>query len=62
MTSADPVGFCKVKISSVMYVPDDWFTILFDNKPAGEIRFQSKWEPKGGDQYGALKAKSDVQN
>lgn len=30
---------------------DDWFTITFDNKPAGEINLRSTFEPEGGDQY-----------
>ena len=34
---------------------EDWFTITFDNKPAGEIMLASKFEPKGGDQYENMK-------
>jgi len=54
MTSSDAVGFSKIKMSSLMMVPDDWHTIMFDNKPAGEIHIQTRWEPKSGEQDGAL--------
>jgi len=39
MTTSDAVGFTKVKMSSLMINKgvEDWFTITFDNKPAGEI-------------------------
>ena len=40
MTTSDAVGFTKIKMSSLIINCgiDDWFTIMFDNKPAGEIR------------------------
>ena len=34
---------------------DDWFTIMFDNKPAGEIRLTTVFEPVGGDEYDNMK-------
>lgn len=56
LTSSDAVGFTKIKVSSLMCVEQDWFTIMFDNKPAGEILISSKFEPKGGDQYALREA------
>jgi Ca2+-dependent lipid-binding protein len=40
LTSSDAVGFVKIKMSSLVinYGIDDWFTIMYDNKPAGEVR------------------------
>jgi len=63
MTTSDAVGFTKVKMSSLMINNgvDDWFTITYDNKPAGEIRFTSTFEPEGGDQYENLKAEYEEQ-
>jgi len=30
---------------------EDWFTIMYDNKPAGEVLLKSHFEPKGGNAY-----------
>jgi len=51
MTTSDAVGFTKIKLSSLMINKGitDWFTITYDNKPAGEILLESSFEPKGGD-------------
>jgi Ca2+-dependent lipid-binding protein len=56
MTTSDAVGFTKIKLSSLMINQgvDDWFTITFDNKPAGEIHLISHFEPEGGDAYANL--------
>jgi len=56
LTTSDHVGFCKIKMSSLMINMgvEDWFTILFDNKPAGQVLLKSTFEPKGGDQYQAM--------
>lgn len=37
LTTSDAVGFAKIKMSSLMINcgVKDWFTITFDNKPAG---------------------------
>lgn len=50
MTTSDAVGFAKIKMSSLVINcgVEDWFTILFDNKPAGEILISTTFEPKGG--------------
>lgn len=51
LTTSDAVGFTKIKLSSLMINNgvDDWFTITYDNKPAGEIRLVSTFAPTGGD-------------
>lgn len=53
LTTSDAVGFTKIKVSSLIINNgvEDWFTILYDNKPAGEIMLRTKFEPKGGDHY-----------
>ena len=40
---------------------DDWFTIMFDNKPAGEIRITTVFEPVGGDEYDRMKGEFEAQ-
>lgn len=40
---------------------DDWFTIMFDNKPAGEIRITTVFEPVGGDEYDRMKEEFEAQ-
>ena len=57
LTTSDAVGFCKIKLSSLMINcgVEDWFTIMYDNKPAGEILLKSHFEPKGGNQYEQMK-------
>ena len=37
LTTSDAVGFCKIKLGSLIINcgVNDWFTILFDNSPAG---------------------------
>lgn len=39
LTTSDAVGFCKIKLSSLMINCgiEDWFTIMYENKPAGDI-------------------------
>jgi len=39
MTTSDAVGFCKIKITSLIINNgvEDWFDIYFDNKKAGSI-------------------------
>jgi hypothetical protein len=58
MTTSDAVGFCKIKLSSLMINngTEDWYTITFDNKPAGEIFIASQFEPEGGDNYENMQA------
>ena len=58
LTTSDAVGFTKIKLSSLMINKgtEDWFTITYDNKPAGEILLQSWFEPEGGDEYENRKA------
>jgi len=50
LTTSDAIGFVKIKMSSLVINCgiDDWFTIMFDNKPAGEIRLTSEFAPVGG--------------
>ena len=59
MTTSDAVGFCKIKMSSLIINmgTDDWYTILFDNKPAGTIHIVSSFAPKGGDKYAEMQEK-----
>jgi hypothetical protein len=33
---------------------EDWFTIMYDNKPTGEIKLTTVFEPEGGDAYEQL--------
>lgn len=40
---------------------DDWFTIMFDNKPAGEIRISTTFAPEGGDEFENMKQKYEEQ-
>ena len=40
---------------------EDWFTITFDNKPAGEILLKSQFAPEGGDDYDNMKADYEAQ-
>ena len=63
LTTSDAIGFTKVKMSSLMINRgiEDWFTIMFDNKPAGEILLKSKFEPAGGDEFEAMKEKLEEQ-
>jgi Ca2+-dependent lipid-binding protein len=63
MTSSDAVGFTKIKMSSLIINKgvDDWFTIMFDNKPSGEIRITTTFEPVGGDEYDQMKEEYEAQ-
>ena len=63
MTTSDAVGFATVKVSSLMINNgvDDWFTITYDNKPAGQIRLISTFAPEGGDKYENMKASYEEQ-
>ena len=58
LTTSDKVGFVEIKVSSLMYNngTDDWYTITFDNKSAGEIHVISEFEPEGGDKFENMKA------
>jgi hypothetical protein len=38
---------------------EDWFTIMFDNKPAGEIFISTTFTPKGGNEYENMKKRHD---
>jgi len=64
LTTSDAVGFTKIKLSSLMINcgVKDWFTILYDNKPAGQILLESVFEPKGGNAYDEHKNQLDEQN
>jgi hypothetical protein len=57
MTTSDAVGFTKIKMSSLIINcgTDDWHTIMYDNKPAGEIHLISIFAPVGGNEYDNLK-------
>ena len=51
LTTSDTVGFTKVEMSSLMINcggVEDWFTIMYDNKPATEVLIKTQFEPKGG--------------
>jgi len=63
MTTSDAIGFTKVKVSSLMINGglEDWFTITYDNKPAGEILLSSEFAPEGGDAYENMKAEYEAQ-
>ena len=64
LTTSDAVGFTKIKMSSLMINlgVESWFTIMFDNKPAGEILLKTHFEPKGGNQYEQMKNNLEAQN
>lgn len=64
MTTSDAVGFTKIKMSALIINcgVEDWFTIMFDNKPAGEILIRTQFEPKGGNGYEQMKEKFEEQN
>jgi hypothetical protein len=53
MTTSDAVGFCKIKMSSLIINlgVDCWFDIMFENKGAGQVHVKTKFAPKGGNQY-----------
>jgi Ca2+-dependent lipid-binding protein len=53
LTTRDAVGFTKLKVSSLMINCGitDWFTIMFDNKPAGQVLFETEFAPKGGNAF-----------
>ena len=57
MTTSDAVGFAKIKMSSLIINCgiEDWFTVMFDNKPAGQVFISTTFAPKGGDKYQALR-------
>jgi Ca2+-dependent lipid-binding protein len=61
LTTSDAVGFTKIKMSSLIINcgVEDWFTIMFDNKPAGEILIKSTFVPKGGNQYEEMQKKHE---
>jgi Ca2+-dependent lipid-binding protein len=53
MTTSDAVGFTKIKMSSLIINcgVEDTFTIMYDNKPAGEISIKTTFAPEGGDAF-----------
>jgi len=61
LTTSDAIGFTKIKMSSLMINCgiEDWFTIMFDNKPAGEIFISTTFTPKGGNEYENMKKRHD---
>jgi Ca2+-dependent lipid-binding protein len=61
LTTSDAVGFTKIKMSSLMINcgVEDWFTVMYDNKPAGEILLQTTFEPLGGNQYDQMKGQME---
>jgi len=63
LTTSDPIGFTKIKMSSLMINcgVTDWFTITFNNLPAGEILLESKFIPEGGNGFDQLKNKFEQQ-
>ena len=40
---------------------DDWYTVMFDNKPAGQIHIVTTFAPKGGDKYAEMQKKYEEQ-
>lgn len=62
LTTSDAVGFTKIKMGSLIINNgvDDWFTITFDNKPAGEVHITSHFAPEGGDAYENAKAEFEA--
>ena len=49
VTDNDAVGACQLKCSSLC-VPgglDEWFTITYKGKSAGQVHLKSKWTPDG---------------
>lgn len=63
LTSSDAVGWCKIKMSSLIINNgvDDWFEVMYDNRPAGKVRFTTTFEPEGGDAYEQLQEKFNEQ-
>lgn len=50
VTDNDAVGACQLKASSLC-IPggmDDWFTITFKGKSAGQVHLKSQWFPAVG--------------
>ena len=56
LTTSDAVGFCKLKMSSLIINKGvySWFDIMYENAVAGTVHLITKFEPKGGDQYEAF--------
>ena len=63
MTTSDAVGFAKIKMSSLIINCgiEDWFTVMFDNKPAGQVFISTSFAPKGGDKYAEMEQKYQEQ-
>ena len=53
MTTSDAVGFVKLKMSSLIINMgvNVWFDIMYENKGAGQVRLETKFEPKGGNHF-----------
>ena len=50
VTTNDAVGATQIKCSALC-VPgglDDWFTITFKGKSAGQVHLKSTWQPHSG--------------
>lgn len=63
LTTSDAVGFTKIKMSSLIINlgVEDTFTIMYDNKPAGEISIKTTFAPKGGDAFAQMEEKFEEQ-
>lgn len=64
LTTSDAVGFCKLKMSSLIINKgvDSWFDIMYENAVAGQVHLISKFEPKGGDEYANMQEALNAQN
>ena len=50
ITDNDPVGAVQMKASSLCLPGglDEWFTITYKGKSAGQVHLRSSWTPHGG--------------
>ena len=53
LTTSDAVGFTKIKMSSLMINcgVEDWFDVMYNNKPAGSVKLTTVFEPEGGNAF-----------
>jgi len=63
MSSSDAVGFTKIKMSSLIINcgVEEWFTVNYENKSAGEILITTTFHPKGGDLFAQMEDKMEEQ-
>jgi Ca2+-dependent lipid-binding protein len=63
VTTSDPIGWTKIQVSSLMINMGvhEWFNITYDQKNSGQLLLESKFEPKGGNQYEMMKEKLEEQ-